>query len=261
MPRARFKNLTGRTFGRWTIINQAPTSKHREIMWNCLCLCGTKKAIRGYTLQNGDSKSCGCLSRERTHIVRFIDLTGKTFGRLTAISRAPNDKRKNTMWNCKCICNIECIINGYDLRAGHTRSCGCLRTEIIKRNGSDHPNYGKRATEETKKKMAILRTGRMHNKESKRKMSLSQAGENHPNWKGGITPGYRRIRNLAKYKQWRSDVFARDNYTCQICDSRGGTINAHHIQSFADAIEYRFNVDNGKTLCGPCHRDLHKEIA
>jgi len=253
------EDLTGRIFERWTVVNQAPTNKHREIMWDCLCSCGNKKVIRGFTLKNGMSKSCGCLSRERTHIARFIDLTGKTFGRLTAISRAPDDKHKNTMWNCKCVCGIERIVVGYGLKSNRTKSCGCLNDENRKRNGKDHPNYGKKATEETKHKMSLSKIGFRHSEESKRKMSLLQTGENHPNWKGGITPEYRRVRNLAKYKQWRTNVFIRDDYTCQTCGQRGHTLNAHHIQDFANFTEHRFNVDNGETFCEPCHRELHKE--
>ena len=255
----RVIDLKGKIFGRWTVISQAPASNHREIMWNCICSCRVQKTIRGFTLKNGMSKSCGCLQKEWVREARFIDLTGQIFGRLTAISRAPNDKNKNTMWNCKCICGSECIVNGYDLKIGHTQSCGCLQMEIRQRNGSNHPNYGKKATEETKKKMAILRTGERHSKESKRKMSLLQIGEKHPNWKGGITPMHRRIRNLAKYKKWRTDVFMRDNYICQFCDQKGGTLNAHHIKSFANVIKHRFDINNGITLCESCHRELHKE--
>ena len=35
-------------------------------MWMCRCKCGTERAVRGYNLRNGTSKSCGCLSAEMT---------------------------------------------------------------------------------------------------------------------------------------------------------------------------------------------------
>ncbi len=40
--------------------------------------------------------------------------------------------------------------------------------------------------------------------------------EKNPNWKGGITPLVTKIRNSDKYIQWRTDVFVRDSFTCQI---------------------------------------------
>jgi len=42
-----------------------------------------------------------------------------------------------------------------------------------------------------------------------------QIGEDNPNWKGGITPLARHIRNSYKYRQWRSDVFTKDDFICQ----------------------------------------------
>jgi len=260
MPKA-LDDLIGKIFGRWTVHNRSSVCKGRSTVWDCVCSCGTKKPIRAYTLKNGNSKSCGCLSSELAHKRRFIDLTGQVFGRLFVVEYLFNDKNGKPIWKCKCICGGESTAIGTDLRNGHTQSCGCINIENRLRCGSDHPNYGKKATEETKTKMSISRTGFRHSKESKRKMSIIQTGENHPNWKGGLTPAYRRIRNLSKYKQWRIDVFTRDNYTCQLCNQNGGTLNAHHVQSFAEAIEYRFNVDNGKTLCESCHMNLHREVA
>lgn len=61
---------------------------------------------------------------------RLIDLTGKKFGRLTAIKRSyPNDKWNSMMWLCKCDCGKETITRGKNLRDGATRSCGCLQKD------------------------------------------------------------------------------------------------------------------------------------
>lgn len=80
-------------------------------------------------------------------------------------------------------------------------------------------------------------------------------GEKNRNWQGGITPINTKIRNSSEYAKWRSNVFTRDNWTCQTCEERGGTVlHAHHIKSFARYPEERFNVNNGMTLCKPCHK-------
>jgi hypothetical protein len=61
----------------------------------------------------------------------LADLTGSTFGRLTALERAENDKKGRTQWRCVCVCfdKTERIVNVYKLLSGHTRSCGCLGRE------------------------------------------------------------------------------------------------------------------------------------
>ena len=62
----------------------------------------------------------------------FIDLTGQRFGRLVVLERAENDKRGNAKWLCQCDCGNKKIIMGQSLRAGKTRSCGCLLSECSK---------------------------------------------------------------------------------------------------------------------------------
>ena len=83
-----------------------------------------------------------------------------------------------------------------------------------------------------------------------------QSGPAHHNWKGGTTDIKLKIRNSSQYFRWRSAVFKRDNYTCQRCGARGVYVEAHHKQSFAEHPELRFDVDNGITLCVPCHADV-----
>jgi hypothetical protein len=62
---------------------------------------------------------------------KLIDLTGKRFGKLTVIKKvkshvAPNG-HASTMWECKCDCGNIINVCSYDLRSGHSKSCGCLQ--------------------------------------------------------------------------------------------------------------------------------------
>lgn len=58
------------------------------------------------------------------------DLTGMRFGRLLVVCRAENIG-KATAWNCVCDCGKEKVISGSSLRSGESRSCGCLRKELL----------------------------------------------------------------------------------------------------------------------------------
>lgn len=77
-------------------------------------------------------------------MAKATDLTGQTFGRLTAISRAPNSGSR-TMWNCICACGTERVIHARNLMHGLTQSCGCLWLEVMKQVKTTH---GKRSAPE-----------------------------------------------------------------------------------------------------------------
>ena len=73
----------------------------------------------------------------------IIDLTGQRFGRLTVVRRAenyasPTGKSRHLRWDCICDCGNKCTVNGDVLKAGRTKSCGCLQKEnlnIINKHG------------------------------------------------------------------------------------------------------------------------------
>lgn len=67
-------------------------------------------------------------------------------------------------------------------------------------------------------------------------------------------------RNTKEYIEWRTNVFKRDNFTCQICGQVGRILNAHHIKSFAKYKKLRHTVSNGITLCKECHKRVHKGV-
>lgn len=65
------QDLTGATFGRWTVVHRAENQK-RRIYWHCVCLCGNAKDVYQYTLTSGKSRSCGCLIGDTARTGRFV---------------------------------------------------------------------------------------------------------------------------------------------------------------------------------------------
>lgn len=61
-----FIDLTGKRFGKWVVLGVGGRTKNNQIMWNCLCDCGTNKDVRGGDLREGKSKGCGCDRSEST---------------------------------------------------------------------------------------------------------------------------------------------------------------------------------------------------
>ena len=97
-------------------------------------------------------------------------------------------------------------------------------------------NIGRKRSEMTKQKIKGKRNGR---------------------WKGGVSFNYREgYRKQAK--DWARIVFRRDGYRCLICGKIGGKLNAHHIKYWSKYPKFRFNLDNGITLCEECHIREHK---
>lgn len=86
----------------------------------------------------------------------------------------------------------------------------------------------------------------------------SKRGQYHWNWRGGITPENRKLRNSTRYKHWRRTIFERDLFTCQTCKQVGGTLHAHHIERWSVNKSLRFEEGNGITLCKKCHINQHK---
>lgn len=71
----------------------------------------------------------------------FIDITGHVYGRLTVLSRGPNDfTNKNTRWNCECECGNIVLVSKTSLNSGDSKSCGCLHSEVTRKINTRHGN-------------------------------------------------------------------------------------------------------------------------
>lgn len=139
------------------------------------------------------------------------------------------------------------------------QSCSQLGRKFSKetRQKISEANTNKKLSEKTKQKISIAISGKNHpffgkklSEEHKRKMSNNHAdfsGENNPNWRGGISSlpyCFKFNNNLKEY------IRNRDNYTCQLCEKVQSKIklSIHHIH---------YDKENCNpdliTLCGSCN--------
>lgn len=118
----------GEKYGRLVVLDYRRRGRRTELY--CQCDCGIKKWIRADQVIDGSTTSCGCY-REKNYF-SAKDLTGKKFGRLTAVS--PTDKRNSNngsiIWRCDCDCGNKAFVTASDLLSKNSvRSCGCLQKE------------------------------------------------------------------------------------------------------------------------------------
>ena len=70
--------LSGKHFGRLTVVERDGSDKKGDSLWLCKCDCGNEAIVRGYLLKNGKTQSCGCLLHEA--IIKNNHLLKRTHG-------------------------------------------------------------------------------------------------------------------------------------------------------------------------------------
>lgn len=141
------------------------------------------------------------------------DLTGIRFGRLQVVGRDNHDPLR---WMCLCDCQRD------------------AETPQLKSIFRSHLTSHK-----------IQSCGCLHNE--------LMLGENNWAWKGGISPERVKLRESEDYYRWRNAVGTRDNFTCQCCGEKTRKVEAHHLFSFIQYEDLRYDVRNGICLCRHCH--------
>lgn len=87
-----FIDLTGKKFGRLTVLKRTGSGPAGQPLWKCRCRCGKTTTVRGHRLRKGETKSCGCFrldsisARTTTHgdsKTSFYRLWGNMVARCT----------------------------------------------------------------------------------------------------------------------------------------------------------------------------------
>lgn len=125
------KDLTGQIFNKLVVI-EFDEEKYKEkgrTYWKCRCECGNIVSVQTSNLLNSNTKSCGCLQKEKVSQAKLCNLTGQTFGELTIIKREFTPNKRGTYWMCKCKCGNNTIVREDHLKNGTTISCGCIKSK------------------------------------------------------------------------------------------------------------------------------------
>lgn len=126
-------DIAGQKFGRLTVTSEF--KRGRRWYCTCDCDCGAKAVVvRKDTLKSGNTKSCGCLSKEMQF--RSEDISGQRFGKLIAVRNTHEHRKYGTdcIWECKCDCGNACLVAIGDLKRGAVKSCGCAQYENTHEN-------------------------------------------------------------------------------------------------------------------------------
>lgn len=78
------------------------------------------------------------MSYPATRKLKSLDLNGKRFGRLVVVSEEGRDRHGRRLYKVRCDCGVEKILPHTYLNSGQTRSCGCLKREIVSDRNRTH---------------------------------------------------------------------------------------------------------------------------
>lgn len=164
-----------------------------------------------------------------------IDLLGQVFGRLVVVSEHPVRVNSQYAWACKCDCGGTTVAAGYDLRNGHTQSCGCLQKE---RTSKAKKTHGMRFSKEYNIWSKIIDRCKNPN------------CERYPNYGGrGITI----CERWEKFENFFADMGkCPDGFSIERVDNNAGyePSNCVWADNFTQAKNRRTRVDNRSGVPG-----------
>lgn len=234
-----FIDLTGKKFGKLTVIKRLDNivyrNKQQRVIWLCLCDCGKYIKKQSNYLRKSKNPNCGCEDKN------YIDLTGLRFGRLVVLVLAEEHEIKHHVgrskyWVCHCDCGNDKVICSHALMTGITTSCGCYHSEISAQMG--------RNTRGTKRPDVSL-----------------------PIYVAGLNGLYGKYKRQAKEKDRNFELTLEEfgDLTKQNCHYCGkdplqsfhkNQFNGDYLYNGLDRMDSSkgYTIDNVVTCCGECNR-------
>lgn len=209
-------------------------------------------------------------------MAKRLDLLNQKFGKWTVIAVAENGYDNRSNWLCKCDCGTERKILGQALKAGQTKSCGCIQREdltgkkfgrLIVINIAHSKKWArywsclcecgntKLVSTVNLKKGLVKSCGCLSIEKAK-----ARCGSKHPNWNPQLSKAEREYARKydERYIFWSKQIKINARYRCCKCGS-SIDLQSHHIQSWKLFPEKRYDLTNGICLCGCCHKKFHKQ--
>ena len=217
-------------------------------------------------------------------MAKTIDVSGKKFGKLTALRVDGSDRFGRKIWLCACDCGGSSRVMIGNLTSGNTSSCGCgkhperrfsifgqrfgrlVATKVLYTSGGkitwlcqcDCGNvvpviYGSLSSGHTKS------CGCLASECASARMTVFgkiRKGALHPRWNHLISDEERDSRRSDDDKKWSFTVLQRNRFRCVVCGN-GGRLNAHHLKSYSAHRSDRLRQSNGVCLCYGCHKHFH----
>lgn len=94
------------------------------------CYCGNYFMVKPNQVFTGNTSSCGCY-RKSIGSQRALNIQNEKFGRLLVLEKTDLRIHHSVVWKCLCDCGNYKNVSAYSLRSGETRSCGCLRPDMM----------------------------------------------------------------------------------------------------------------------------------
>jgi len=200
-------------------------------------------------------------------------------------------KSGKTEWLFKAICSDCGCDRGYVKKRCMIKTCRTCSGKTVgsSNTGKPGPNLNKSFSSETKTKMSQAKIGKVPwnkgligvSEETRQKMSIKgkerkannigqsmtygqkiklsciNQGIDLQEFSGFVTP-INRVERASFYElNLHTKCFEQYNFTCDKCQVRGTSLNAHHMNSWAFFKEDRFDLSNLVCLCDACHREFH----
>jgi hypothetical protein len=124
-------DISGRVFGKWTVLYPTKVDGSHNVLWLVVCSCGQHSVQRASYLKSGRSTQC----RQCSNTIKVanklgvdvseLDLTGRKFGEWSVIGLGTPATDGAKRWRAKCSCGVIDDVRGTSLRCGISTRCRC----------------------------------------------------------------------------------------------------------------------------------------